>query len=289
MKINNKSLEKLRNLINEETEYRSGPKLVEFFNQFGFNDRYAQGFPSRWIYTDEKLKKLNGTADLDKCIKMLFNPINFISNRSKLIDHINEFNKYLAYDGWQVTLNGKEVSFRRANEDDLKQLYETQPTKNENDFLENNYPEIEFSMLHLKPHIIPILEQRFLEAKLGLKNNMPLSTIFQCGSILEGLFLSLSEQQPKLYNKANAAPKDKSGKVIPFHQWTLSSFIDTSYEIGYINRDVREFSHVLRNYRNYIHPYQQQQSQFHPDTHTAKICMQVLNAAFAQVAQFKNK
>lgn len=49
MKLSSKTLEKLRNLINEETDYRSGPKLVEFFNQFGFHDSYGQGFPSRWI------------------------------------------------------------------------------------------------------------------------------------------------------------------------------------------------------------------------------------------------
>lgn len=31
MILQDKSLEKLRLLINEETEYRSGPKLVKFF------------------------------------------------------------------------------------------------------------------------------------------------------------------------------------------------------------------------------------------------------------------
>ena len=45
MILQKKTLEKLRNLINEETEYRSGPKLVQFFNELGFNDTYGQGFP----------------------------------------------------------------------------------------------------------------------------------------------------------------------------------------------------------------------------------------------------
>lgn len=43
MQIQQKTLEKLRNLINEETEYRSGPLLVQFFNDLGFNDAYGQG------------------------------------------------------------------------------------------------------------------------------------------------------------------------------------------------------------------------------------------------------
>lgn len=54
MQLQQKTLEKLRNLINEETEYRSGPKLVAFFNELGFSDIYAQGFLSRWIYTYPK-------------------------------------------------------------------------------------------------------------------------------------------------------------------------------------------------------------------------------------------
>lgn len=37
MIISQKTLEKLRDLINEDTEYRSGPKLVGFFNKYGFS------------------------------------------------------------------------------------------------------------------------------------------------------------------------------------------------------------------------------------------------------------
>ncbi|MBU5317837.1 protein kinase [Clostridium bornimense] len=36
--------------------YRSGPKLVEFFNQMGFEDIYGQGFPTRWRYAEEKIR-----------------------------------------------------------------------------------------------------------------------------------------------------------------------------------------------------------------------------------------
>ena len=47
--LQHKTKENLRILINEETEYPFGPKLVSFFNSLGFNDSYGQGFPSRWI------------------------------------------------------------------------------------------------------------------------------------------------------------------------------------------------------------------------------------------------
>lgn len=35
MHLQKKTLEKLRDLINEETEYRSGPKLVQFLTSWG--------------------------------------------------------------------------------------------------------------------------------------------------------------------------------------------------------------------------------------------------------------
>lgn len=102
MKINSKSLEKLRNLINEETEYRSGPKLIKFFNKFGFSDEYDQGFPSRWQYTDEKLSKLNGTEKLKDVITELFNPINYVERIEDLDKYINELNQYLTFDKKEI-------------------------------------------------------------------------------------------------------------------------------------------------------------------------------------------
>ena len=57
MILQDKTLEKLRLLINEETEYRSEPQLVNFFNDLCFNDSYGQGFPSRWLYPQLLIRK----------------------------------------------------------------------------------------------------------------------------------------------------------------------------------------------------------------------------------------
>lgn len=286
MKLNNKTLEKLRKLINEETQYRTGPQIIDFFNQLGFNDKYGNGFPSRWVYTDDRLKEINGKPELDKCIKLLFNPINYIESVDMLKKHITDFNKYLAFDGWQVVLSGKEVSFRKSSDEDWKNSLENNLDETVNDFLKNSYPEINLDKIRIDEHIKPILNQRINEAKTNLKYNTPLSAIFQCGSILEGLLLALAQNNPRDFNTAPSSARDSTGKVKQFHEWTLSQFINTAYEIKYIKDDVKKFSHVLRDYRNYIHPYQQLMSGFSIDTQTAMICMQVLNAAFAQISEF---
>lgn len=118
MIISSKTSEKLRNLINEETEYRSGPNLVKFFNVLGFKHSYGQGFPSRWKYTDDCLEIINGTPQLDKCIKEAFNPVNFIGRISELERLIAEFNQYLAFDKWRVIRNGAEITFKKLQKVD---------------------------------------------------------------------------------------------------------------------------------------------------------------------------
>lgn len=47
--------------------------------------------------------------------------------------------------------------------------------------------------------------------------------------------------------------------------------------------DVKKFSHELRDFRNYIHPFHQRAQGFTPTEHTVDICWQVFRAAFAQL------
>ena len=60
--------------------------------------------------------------------------------------------------------------------------------------------------------------------------------------------------------------------------------IDVGGEVDVVELDVKKFNHRLRDFRNYIHPYQQLVSGFMPDEHTAKVGFQVLKAALAGLA-----
>lgn len=115
MILQTKTLEKLRQIINEESEYRSGPQLVNFFNRLGFNDSYGQGFPSRWKYTDEKLNRINGTPELDKCIKEVFAVVNFADKISSLDKLIADFNKVLTFDKWKIKREHSEIVFQKLD------------------------------------------------------------------------------------------------------------------------------------------------------------------------------
>ncbi len=287
MILQKKTLEKLRNLINEETEYRSGPKLVQFFNELGFNDTYEQGFPSRWMYTDEKLSKINGTPELDKCIKNLFAPVNFIGRIYELDKFIDEFNQYLVFDGWKVVRKSKDISFIKANESDLEKSLSSKLTDDETDFLSIEFEEIPLEKLGLDNIITDVLSIRLEEIKQCLSSNAPLAVIFLSGSTLEGILLGIALKYPKQFNQAKASPRSNEGKVRPLHEWKLNDFINVAHELGLLKEDVKKFSHSLREFRNYIHPFQQVSSKFNPDEHTAKISWQVLKAALFQLGEAK--
>ncbi|MEQ9414939.1 MAG: hypothetical protein RIF39_13970 [Cyclobacteriaceae bacterium] len=282
MILKEKSLEKLRILINEETEYRSGPQLVKFFNELGFSDNYGQGFPSRWAYTDEKLKAINGTPELDKCIKNLFEPQNFIGRISELDGHISEFNQYLAFDKWQVVRNQAEITFQKT---DKVTLDDSKVSTKEEDFLTKDFDDVSIEKMGLDGIITETLNFRIEEIKRCFSSGASLSVIFLSGSTLEGILLGMALKYPKEFNTSKSSPKDKEGKVKQFPEWSLSQFIDVAHEIGLIKEDVKKFSHALRDFRNYIHPYEQVSSGFNPDEHTAKICWQVMKAALFQLTQ----
>jgi hypothetical protein len=284
MILQSKSLEKLRLLINEETQYRSGPQLVQFFNELGFNDTYGQGFPSRWAYTDGRLAKINGTPELDKCIKKLFAPVNFIGRVGELDNFIKDFNQYLAFDKWKVVRNGAEINFVRL---DQVEIDESIPALNEDDFLKKEFQEISLESIGLEGAVTEILKLRVDEIEKCLSVDAPLSVIFLAGSTLEGILLGVALKYPKEFNQSKSSPKDKDGKVKQYQDWKLSNFIDVAYEVGLLAEDVKKYSHTLRDFRNYIHPYQQMSSRFNPDKHTAKISWQVLKAALFQLS--KNK
>ncbi len=282
MKLQQKTIEKIRQLINEETEYRSGPYLVTFFNELGFKDTYGQGFPSRWIYTEDKLKYINGTKNMEDCIKKLFAPVNFIGNFDELDKFIADLNQYLSFDGHKITRSGKVINIVASNEDITPDINSDVA---EDEFLKKEFKDISISALKLNVTITEILEQRLNEISKCLNSKSALATIFLCGSTLEGILLGIAASNPQKFNSAKTSPKDKSGKVLQFHNWTLGNFIDTAKEVGFLNEDVRKFSHSLRDFRNYIHPYQQASQKFNPNEHTANLCWQVLRVAIFQITK----
>jgi hypothetical protein len=158
------------------------------------------------------------------------------------------------------------------------------PAQTPNDFLHREFTIPNVQKLPIEAQAVPIVESRLVEARTALGAGAYLSVIFLCGSVLEAVLLGAAQKDPVNFNCASASPKDGNGTVKRFHEWSLAQFIDVACEMGMLKPDVKKFSHGLRDFRNYIHPYEQMVSGFTPDEHTAKVCFQVLKAALASVA-----
>ena len=133
--------------------------------------------------------------------------------------------------------------------------------------------------------ITPYLQERIDEIQATPKHKAPLGTIFLLGSTLEGILLATAVKDQAKFMKASATPKDKTGKAIKIYDWKLYALIDVACEVKLLGQDVKKFSHVLRDFRNYIHPYEQMSQDFHPDQRTVDICWQVFKAAFEQLKE----
>jgi hypothetical protein len=282
MQLSEQSLKKLSDLITHEIIYRTGADLVRFFNSLGFSHTYGEGFPSRGYYTENRLSEINGSPEMDKCIRMVFDPRNLIDDIEKIDEEINKFNKYLAFDKWQVIRINYEISFEKKGKVIIPKSEKSKTA--EADILDKEFPEPDLAKLNLETLLIEVLSDRISEIKNCLSTNAPLSVIFMAGSTLEGILLGIAPQFPRKFNTAHATPM-KDGKPLFFADWKLTNLIDVSCEIGLLKEDVKKFSHVLREFRNYIHPAQQLASKFSPDIRTAKLCSQVLLLAIHQMIE----
>ena len=179
----------------------------------------------------------------------------------------------------QELLNrGKEISSRLLGV--KPQIQEIK----EEDFLSKDFKDISIDKLKLDGTISIVLQQRIDEIRKCLNAKSSLAVIFLCGSTLEGILLGVASSKPREFNQSTISPKDKAGQVKNFQDWYLNDFINVARELNLLGEDVKKFSHALRDFRNYIHPYQQMSSNFNPDENTAKICWQVLQAAIIQLS-----
>lgn len=105
MKLSYKTIQVLAKIVTGDSgksPYRSGPNLVRFFNNLGLNDEYGQGFPSRWRYAEESIKKINGTGQLIELFKDILDPRDFVDKNFSLEEVVKILNDCLKFDGYEI-------------------------------------------------------------------------------------------------------------------------------------------------------------------------------------------
>lgn len=117
-----------------------------------------------------------------------------------------------------------------------------------------------FSNVVADPEMQKILALRWEECIKCVECDAPLAAVVMMGGLLETLFLTrinkLSNQAPVF--TAKVAPKNfKTGQTLPLNEWTLRNYIDVAHELRWITQTEKDLGVVLRDYRNFIHPFKQ--------------------------------
>lgn len=255
--------------------YRSSYYLTRFFQEIGINAVHDGTSRNPWTYS--VVSKLSG-PDLQKVILRLASPKLYGGDREQIKLAIKTLNEILAIEGLKVTIVGVEPQL--AKETPNYDFSEKEPERELKPL-----PPPDFNRLRLESGISDILLQRWNEIQICVDRNAPVSAVIMMGSMLEGFLMGTMQKRPQAANSAQNAPK-KDGKVKHFADWTLNDMIEVAHEIGWIQLDVKKFSHALRDFRNIIHPYQQLAYRTNPDMDTCKISWLVVQAACNDIADW---
>lgn len=253
--------------------YRTKGQIIDFFSRAGIS---PQGVSStrKWFVL-ESIQAINGTTNLENVLLRLSSPKEYRGDADLTRSVREHLNQVLQVEGLEVVLLGVDPQLRNRTATTMRARPEETPLQAAPDF----------QKLVLDSTLADILSFRWDEAQRCNKGGAHLSSVVMMGSILEGVLLHKVEQNLKSANQAKSCPKDRLGKPKPIQDWGLSSLIDIAYELGWLQGDVKRFSHGLRESRNIVHPYMQRLMKDKPDHDTCSICWQVVRAAVADLLE----
>lgn len=194
-------------------------------------------------------------------------------------------------DASTIILAGNDIATLERFEAQIKESLRTNQNEPHNKdtsspFMEKDFGDLELPCSLFDKKITSIINYRISEIKKAFNQEMPLSAILLLGSTLEGALYLVAQKYPEVFNAAKSSPKNKDGKVFSLGNWTLNNLIEVACEVGVLEKDIKEFSKVVRDFRNYIHPKEQAHQDFSPSMETVGIAYQVVKGAFKQISAF---
>lgn len=117
----------------------------------------------------------------------------------------------------------------------------------------------DFSPMASDPLMQSILKRRWEEVQDCMGARAYLAATVMMGGLLESLLLArinASTQKSAVF-KARKAPHDRAGQTLKLAEWKLANMVDVAHEVQWITKSAMDVGHVLRDFRNYIHPHKE--------------------------------
>ena len=141
-------------------------------------------------------------------------------------------------------------------------------------------PPPDFLKITGNKNLTTILNERWGEINRCLQSDAHLAGIILMGGIIEAVILAIVKRYPKRARKCNSAPLDRDGKIKKLRDWTLNELINVAHDCGWIHENAAQFSHLLRKYRNLVHPWEQLDSDDEmPTKDSCSVCWQTVRSA----------
>jgi hypothetical protein len=203
-------------------------------------------------------------SHVDDCFKFLLSASDRATSRSMYIDALKSVKKALS-DVRERVLVGSSSKITHTPD---------------------NPPDL--SLVVPDPRMKAILSNRWHECTKCISIDAPLAATVMMGGLLEALLLARINKEvnkSRIFKAASAPRSKKDGSVLPLNEWGLRDYLDVSHELGWISRSGKDVGEVLRDYRNYIHPYKEFSHDVQIDKHDAGLFWEITKGILRQLIE----
>jgi hypothetical protein len=120
-----------------------------------------------------------------------------------------------------------------------------------------------------QPDLFAVLDRYYRDTRSAAAADSYLGVIVGCGAVVEGLLTWALLQNEARARESKNAQKNRANEVLPIEQWSLASLISVSADLGVIGTTAKQASWALKDFRNFVHPYNVLQQSARPDASLA--------------------
>lgn len=224
---------------------------------------------TRQVWTANRMREMRTTPLVFlEVLKAIVDPKRFRFDHQGLAHTIETLNSVLAVDGIAIEIAGSRVQLQP-----VELSIPIFPEK------EVSFEALSAKGILLDKQLEQVVEYRLVDAARCRDSHAFLASIVMMASALETLLIGFTLENLPAQEEPPNVPRYRDGRAKPPEEWKLFDLINISHEMGWIQKDIRDFGQVVRDYRNLVHGYMQYQKKYSlPDAGTCSICWSVSEA-----------
>jgi hypothetical protein len=239
---------------------RTGREVEALLRNAGWIDPpdYDGSSKVGWL-VDALIERENARTDIERFLCRLCDPIEYLEGMAAADDFRRAINEVLELERLEVSyVGGRPVVGELGNNGTVKVVLHVEDV------------EQRLRKLIREEQLVQMLTSRVRESQLAEASGSYLLALFGIGSFVEGLLYSvLISHYPELIREGFTG---RNGKKIPADRAGLELLLDIAHDRELVQLDAKDFMRPVREFRNYIHPRKQFETNFTPDADTVAMC-----------------